>query len=131
MPWQNVEIKRSYSTKPPKKVFIEVTDTGSVRIKNTSWFRKNLGDYCTLRVDKLGGLIGLFGAKAKGDNTVSLKGTYITITDAVAVLEWDLHDNEWYEVPVNVTDARKTVTLRMRKANMLKECPIRKKTNKE
>lgn len=126
MPWVKVEIKNRVLRKPPKKVFIEVTETGAVRIKNVSWFRKNVGDYCTLRVDKLGGLIGLFGAKDRTDNTVSLKGTFITITDAVEALDWNLGEEMWYEVPISVTDSRKTVTLRMRKANRI-DCPIRRK----
>lgn len=123
-------IKNRRTDKPPKKIFIEVTEYGAVRIKNVAWIRKNLGDYCTLKADKLGGLVGLFGADRKGDNTVSLKGAFITITDAIEVLDWNLQEDEWYEVPLTVTDKRKSITLRMRKANMTKS-PIRKWSRKD
>jgi hypothetical protein len=127
MAFKEVVIKRKKaSSKPPRKVFLQVDENNEVRLKSGTWLQKIVGKRAKLLVDEVAGMIALQGQDKK-DNTIATSGTFINITDATEALGWDLVSNAWFEVPIEITLGGRRVALRMRKADRMKEPPVLRK----
>ena len=129
MPWKDVELSSTRQYKPPKKLFIDVDDNGHSVMKVSVFVKRHIGDYCKLKVDTVGGIIGLFPGK-KGDNSLSLKSSKITLDDALEELGWNLTEDRYYEVPCEFRQGAKDkhIVLRMRKANAIDRPKTRTRT---
>lgn len=128
MPFEEVKIKRKRQTsKVPKLAFLHVNENGEVRLKTGTWFKKVIGKKGRLLIDKIAGVIAVQGVDKK-DNVLSTSGTMFNITDAIEEMNWNLTVDSWYQVPIEHTNENRRVSLRMRKAERMKEPPPVRKT---